>query len=139
MSRVAVFSGPYDTSSHLHGLGDQIYDPVSGTYVDSLPASDNPVAPQFSPVAYNVPDVSYPSLSTFKPPNTITTASIPGIQPAVGVTQTPRPSPTVAVPLSTSSMGLWFTGSTFGMPNWAWGLGVVALGAVLIGGSGRRR
>lgn len=50
-----------------------------------------------------------------------------------------RPANTISVPLSPSSLGLWFTGSTFGLPNWALGIGVIALTVGLASGGGRRR
>jgi len=48
-----------------------------------------------------------------------------------------RPSPTVAVPLSMANLGLWFSGSTLGLPNWMIPVLVIAGAGLLLGG--RRR
>jgi hypothetical protein len=64
-----------------------------------------------------------------------------GIQTIASATGASRPSPTVAVPLSSSSLGLWFSGTTLGLPTWML-LGGVVVGAALLlgsGGGGRRR
>lgn len=62
-----------------------------------------------------------------------------GIQTIASVSGASRPSPTVSVPLSASSFGLLLGGSTFGVPNWMLGIGLVAGAALLLGSGGRRR
>jgi hypothetical protein len=71
--------------------------------------------------------------------------SVPNFQPlanvisaAVGAGTAPSPSPRVAVPLSPSSMGLWLSGTTMGMPTWLVIGGGVLLVALLASGGKRR-
>jgi len=77
-------------------------------------------------------------------PSPTPSAGIPGIvaagiQTVSSVSGVSRPSPTVAVPLSMANLGLWFSGSSFGVPNWALLGGLVVGAAVLLGSGGRRR
>lgn len=167
MSRVAVYSGPYQRM--LHGLGaiganpiclDQnqnaidcsdpnctygdcgatsSYVPSGGcldqnqnqilcadpncTYGDCLPATPAPAAPVNRPGTIGVP------------------AAISNAAAQIAQTVTPRPSPTVAVPLSLNSAGMFLTGSTLitGIPNLAVIGGGLLVIALALGGGGRRR
>jgi hypothetical protein len=75
-------------------------------------------------------------------PSPTPSAGIPGIvaagiQNISSVSGVSRPSPTVAVPLSMANLGLWFSGSTLGLPNWMIPVLVIAGAGLLLGG--RRR
>jgi hypothetical protein len=75
-------------------------------------------------------------------PNPSPSAGIPGIvaggiQTIASASGVSRPSPTVAVPLSMANLGLWFSGASFGVPNWLLLGGLVVGAAALLGG--RRR
>lgn len=168
MSRVRVYSGPYQRALHgLRGLGDaaicldqnqntiDCQDPnctygdcgATSTSVASggcLDQSQNQVLCTDPECTYGdcLPSTSAPKPSTTTPrPGTIVSSALTA---AVAATATPRPAPVVSVPLSTSTMGMFLTGSTLiaGVPNL-----VVLLGGVLglsvvassIGGGGRRR
>lgn len=150
MSRVAVYSGPFTRKIHgLRGLGD-VYDPVTGTYVPSLPAGDNPVVAPTDTIDPALFDIQYGSDTAAAQyahqaavAAGIVAPSQPGtvLTPAVAATQTPRPSPVVSVPLSPSTMSMWLGNSTViaGLPNWATVFGGVALLAVIGGFVGGRR
>lgn len=156
MSRVATYSGPFERK--LHGMGslgmaiclDQTENTVacmdpSCTYGDCgssaeqqvggplcLDRSENQIPCSNPECTYGdcLPSTAAPKSTTQNVVSAATTA-IPNL--------VPRPSPTVAVPLSPSSLGLWFSGNTFGLPNWALGVGVLALAVGLASGGGRRR
>lgn len=103
-----------------------VYDPVTGTYVSSLPASQNPAGTVAATPSAPGSTLTLPSFGS----GTI----IPG---GTSIPIGTRPSPTVNVPLSTSSVGLWFGSSTLvpGVPNYLFALAAVVLGGALLGGS----
>ena len=181
MSRVAVYSGPYHTGKHLHGLrglfglGDDPTDVLSPEY--------DPTAIYTPPAAIDVPYANAPPYSgvvsapTFIGPalpsgatteadatpsdiawlqaNEAATPASPNaplnfqslsnaIASVIAPGSVPRPSPTVSVPLSTSTMGLWFSSASIlaGIPNWmvlAGGFIMANLTFAAFAGNPRRR
>ncbi len=157
MSVVRVYSGPY---GHLRGLGDDPstsdvfssgYDPLAPP-----PTSGDMGVPYANLPAYSggYPDVQPPLASTgytpvdvtnaTSPPPPTPTAGIPGIvaagvQTIASATGTSRPSPVLNVPLSSSSLGLWFSGTTFGLPTWMVLGGGLLFAVAIIGGGSRGR
>lgn len=155
MSRVATYSGPF--LRKLHGMGDlgmaicldqsqntvACMDP-SCTFGDCGSSDQQLVGGSLcldrseNQIPCSNPECTYgdclPSTAAPKAGNIV-----PAVTTAV-TNLVPKPSPTVAVPLSTSSLGLWFSGSSFGLPNWAlMGGGLVLLVAVAGGASRGRR
>jgi len=177
MSRVSVYSGPYQRRLHgyddivrarLAGLGyDSYYDPSTGydTFDPStlmpLPGDGAPTlgpnsgefgAPSsgalIGPILTNpnatlaplTPSQQEQVATTYTPP---TASQYAALTPSVGntisnaiataLTPTPRPSPVVNVPLSTSSIGLALASN----PTLVIG-GVLLIGAAILFG-GRRR
>lgn len=161
MSRVRVYSGPYQRALHgLRGLGDpaicldqnqntiDCQDP-NCTYGDcgavstSVPSgacldqSENQVLCVDPNCTYGdcLPSTPAPA----KKPGTVIG---PALTAAVAATATPRPAPVVSVPLSSSSMGMFLTGSTLisGVPNLVVLLGgALGLSVVASAVGGRRR
>jgi hypothetical protein len=155
MSRVAVYSGPYLRG--LRGLGDpaicldqnqntiDCQDP-NCTYGDcgqvstSVPSgacldqSQNQVLCMDPNCTYG--DCLPSSPAPAKKPSTVIS---PALTAAVAATITPRPSPVVSVPLTTSTVGMWLGSDMIpGVPNWALIGGTLAI-ALVLGGGGRRR
>lgn len=155
MSRVATYSGPFERKLHgIAGLGmaiclDQSQNTIACTdpectYGDCGSTDTQLVGGSLcldrsqNQIPCSNPECTYgdclPSTAAPKPAQNIVAAATTAASNLV-----PRPSPTVGVPLSPSSLGLWFSGTTFGLPNWALGVGVLALAVGLASGGGRRR
>lgn len=155
MSRVVTYSGPF--LRKFHGLGMAIcLDPnqntiacmdPSCTFGDCGSSEQQLVGGSLcldraeNQIPCSNPECTYgdclgPSTPAPKPGTVQTsTAAITS-----AIANVSRPSNVINVPLSPSTLGLWFSGTTFGLPNWALGIGVIGLVAVVAGGaSGRRR
>ena len=169
MSVVRVYSGPYlrgpgaegdpwdPTSSNYDPLAvpPSIPSAAAPPYVFPTPApapSSEVVQtafgteeyPTIQPGAQPGSGGSYPTVPnpSVNPPGTV---SVPGAQSLIAaatnaaINFVPKPSPTVAVPLSTSSIGLLLSGTTFGLPTWMVLGGGLLFVVAIVGGSGRRR
>lgn len=148
MSRVATYSGPF-----LRGLGaqsiclDQAENAIDCqnpecTYGDcGAPSSYVPsggcLDRSQNQVLCNDPECTYgdclPSTPAPRSPVTIRPGTVQALTAAVAATATPRPANVIQVPLSMSTVGMWL-GS-----NWPVALGIVVIGAVVLGGIGGRR
>lgn len=132
----------------LRGLGADIYDPVSGTYVPDDSTSPDPIIVQTDPVPpspLSIPSGPLPAIiSNYKPalptvtPQTLLAAAALPNAPAIvkqAAAQLPPGSASMFPGFSTA----WFTQSMIaGIPNW----GLLAGGAllmVLVAGKRRRR
>lgn len=157
MSRVFTYSGPY-----LRGLGglgmaiclDQTQNTIACTdpnctYGDCGSTDWQQVSGPLcldqseNQVPCSNPECTYGDcVGPAKPPSHSGTVFGPLLTAATSIPQTPRPSPTVAVPLGAGTFGLWLGSSNMisGVPNWALLLGTVVAAGVVLGGSrGRRR
>ena len=154
MPRVATYSGPYIRNVHMHGLGmsiclDQSQNTIACTdpdctYGDCGSTDTQQVGGALcldqseNQVPCSSVNCTYGDCVT-QPQPSKTAAAV--VQAAAGIPMAMKPSPTVQVPLSTSSIGLWFGSSTAipGVPNYLLALAAVVVVGGVLAGSGRRR
>jgi hypothetical protein len=170
MTYVATFSGALHTGKHLHGLRGLGDDDVFGDYNPlALPLDPGFTAPPYTlppfvtgpitvepqlqttfgneeyssidPSAYPGSGGSYPAVPNPSPSSSSSGLVSSILNAAGGISAAARPSPTVQVPLSMSSAGMWFSNSTLiaGIPNWMVAAGLLAGAGLLMSSGGKRR